>query len=69
MPETENPARPAAQPSPESAAYTHIELSDGQYHEIADNYIETALSKFEELQDQSDAVDVEYAVRAPTYTM
>lgn len=64
MPESENPARSAAESSPGSAAYTHIDLSDGQYHEIADNYLETALSKFEELQDQSDAVDVEYAVRA-----
>lgn len=63
MPDTSEPAnKPAAQansiPQP-------VELTDGEYHEVADVFLENALSKFEEIQDQSDEVDVEFSVGFP----
>jgi frataxin-like iron-binding protein CyaY len=38
-------------------------LTVNAYHELADAWLEHALVRFEELQDQSDEIDVEYSVR------
>jgi frataxin len=61
MPETDNPSKPssAADPAP---LLQPAELSDSQYHEIADRYLDHALGIFEEIQDQRDELDVEYSV-------
>lgn len=60
MPDTESSAKSATAESPRP-----VELTDNEYHELADTWLENALLKFEELQDQADAVDVEYSVLAP----
>ena len=61
MPESDDP--PPPQSVPESKAEAHAaEISEGQYHELADEYLETILSKFEELADEREDVDVEFAV-------
>jgi frataxin len=41
---------------------TPTEITDEQYHKLADDHLEAILNKFEELQDARDDVDVEYSV-------
>lgn len=62
MPETENPVKETGGET--EVVYTVAELSEGQYHELADEYLENVLSKFEELADAREDVDVEFSVRA-----
>ena len=38
------------------------EITDAQYHELSDEYLENLLSKFEAAQDERDTLDVEYSV-------
>jgi frataxin len=42
---------------------TPADLTDAEYHALADDYLAAILSKFEELQDEREDVDVEYSVR------
>lgn len=37
------------------------EITESQYHEIADEYLETIVNKFEELQDEGEDLDVEFS--------
>ncbi|KAJ2904948.1 uncharacterized protein MKZ38_006813 [Zalerion maritima] len=37
------------------------QITEAQYNELADEYLETILSKFEELQDEGEDLDVEFA--------
>ena len=39
------------------------EITESQYHQLADEYLESILGKFEEMQDLREDVDVEYSVR------
>ena len=61
MPETDNPQKEDPEPTHETWAVA--ELDEGQYHEVADLYLDKVVSKFEELQDAKEGIDVEYAVR------
>lgn len=38
------------------------ELTAEQYHELADAYMDTLVERMEQLQEESDQVDVEYSV-------
>lgn len=60
MPDTDSPATEAKNTEPAVAV---AELSEGEYHELADAYLETVLSKVEELQDAREDLDIEYSVR------
>lgn len=62
MPETENPAKQDVTDVPPSIGVA--ELSDGEYHDLADAYLEGVLSRFEQLQDTREDIEVEYSVRA-----
>ena len=42
--------------------YEAAKLSDGEYHELSDYYLDLICTKFEDLQDARDDVDVEFAV-------
>lgn len=64
MPDTQSPSKPASAESPVTAK--PVELTDNEYHELADAWLENALMKFEDLQDQADAVDVEFSVLGPS---
>lgn len=59
MPHTENPAKEAAK---SESTYTVAEVTESQYHELADIYLENLLSKFEDLQDEREDIDVEFSV-------
>lgn len=39
------------------------EMTEGEYHEIADEYIDTLLTEYEKMQDERADIDVEYSVR------
>lgn len=55
------PANEADEPA--QTNHTPTEITEAQYHQLADEYLEAMLNKFEELQDSRDDVDVEYSVR------
>lgn len=40
------------------------ELSDGEYHELSDYYLDLICTRYEDLQDSRTDVDVEFSVRA-----
>ncbi|OIW27796.1 Frataxin [Coniochaeta ligniaria NRRL 30616] len=42
------------------------EITEAQYHQLADEYLEAILNKFEELQDSREDVDVEYSAGVMT---
>lgn len=46
-------------------AYKAAELSDGEYHELSDYYLDLICTKYEDLQDTRTDVDVEFAVGPP----
>jgi frataxin len=62
MPDTENPSHttPASKQQ-----YTPVELSESEYHEIADEYMERLLETCEEAQDEREDLDIEYSVSLP----
>lgn len=43
------------------------EITEGEYHELADEYIETLLTEYEKMQDDRTDIDVEYSVRRHLY--
>lgn len=59
MPDTENPAK--ATPEPETTGFAVVELSDAEYHELADEYLDNVVGRFEELQDAREDIDVEFS--------
>ncbi len=63
MPETDNPTKHGSVKS--QPTYGVLELSDNEYHELADGYLEAVLSKFEALQDAREDLDIEYSVCTP----
>ncbi|KAJ3948684.1 hypothetical protein N0V92_013091 [Colletotrichum tropicale] len=63
MPDTDDPKVPET--PKEEVKTSVVELSDADYHELADTYLETVLTKLEELQDAREGVDVEYAPGPP----
>lgn len=64
QPDNASAATPASEAKP--VIPTPAELSVNTYHELADAWLDHALARFEELQDQSDDIDVEYSVRKPS---
>lgn len=60
MPDTESPAKQApASPEP---TYGAVELSEAEFHDIADEYLEGVLTQFEALQDTREDIDIEFSV-------
>ena len=41
------------------------DITDSQYHELSDEYLDNLLNKFEAAQDERDNLDVEYSVGPP----
>ncbi|KAK3304698.1 uncharacterized protein B0T15DRAFT_576088 [Chaetomium strumarium] len=46
---------------PTKVTMTAAELTDAEYHALADTYMDNLLNRLEELQDQREDVDVEYS--------
>ncbi|CCE26821.1 hypothetical protein E4U35_004651 [Claviceps purpurea] len=67
MPETENPSKQDVAPAAPSMGVAP--LSERAYHELADLYLESVLSEFEQQQDSREDVDVEYSAGVMTITV
>lgn len=50
-----------AMPSPLAGAKP-VDLTQAQYHDLADEFLDIVLAKFEEKQDEQGEIDVEYSV-------
>lgn len=61
LPHSDDPAPPNVQAS--DAKAVPAPLTDAEYHEVADAYLEVILSRLEELAEKDEGVDVEYSVR------
>src|SRR3569833_2898723 len=60
-PESENPPPPTQPESPPVTAVA-AELTESEYHELADQYLDNLLSKLEDLQETNERVEVEFSV-------
>jgi frataxin len=60
MPDTSNPDKP---PTKTETKFAVAELSDAEYNDLANEYLNDLLEKFETLQDNGAPIDVEYSVR------
>lgn len=67
LPDSDDPAPPNVQPS--SVKAVPAELSDDEYHELADEYMDTIFSRLEEVGEKNSEVDVEYSVCSPLNTL
>lgn len=43
-------------------------LTDAEYHEVADSYLEVILSELETLADKNEAIEVEYSAGVLTFS-
>lgn len=70
MPDSEEPAKT---PEESKTTRTLVELTESEYHVLSDVYLDYLVNVFEDLQDQTEGVDVEFAVRklprAPALTL
>lgn len=62
LPDSDDPAPPNVQPSGVKAV--PAELSDDEYHVLADDYMDTIYSRLEDVAEKNSEVDVEYSVRS-----
>ncbi|ATY66203.1 mitochondrial chaperone Frataxin [Cordyceps militaris] len=67
MPDTASPAKEPLPSSPE-LTYGAIELSESEYHDIADEFLEGVLTQFEALQDTREDIDIEFSAGVMTIT-
>ena len=44
---------------------TPANITEAEYHQVADSYLDRLLAHLEKLQDKREDVDVEYVVRSP----
>lgn len=61
MPDTSNPDKA---PTGSQMTFVVAELSDEEYHDISNEYLNDLLEKFETLQDDGSPIDVEYSVES-----
>ncbi|KAF4339995.1 regulator of mitochondrial iron homeostasis [Fusarium beomiforme] len=61
MPDTENPAKPLNEAEEIHQSPVVAEITEQEYHELADEYLDNVVGKFEELQDQREDVDVDFS--------
>ncbi|SPO03337.1 uncharacterized protein DNG_06019 [Cephalotrichum gorgonifer] len=54
--------------APDHTTFEVAELSDHEYHELSDYYLNRICAKYEEIQDESDNVDVEFSAGVLTIT-
>lgn len=68
QPDSADPAPPNTAPSTSSTSRPiAAEISEAEYHEIADEYLDTLVYAAEELSESvENGIDVEYSVREPT---
>lgn len=63
MPDTENPAKPLNEAEEIHQNAVVADITEQEYHDLADEYLDNVVGKFEELQDQREDIDVDFSVR------
>lgn len=63
-PETENPQPKERESESNVTASGPADITIEHFHELADAYLEALIEKLEELQEETEEVDVEYSVCA-----
>ncbi|OHF00664.1 frataxin [Colletotrichum orchidophilum] len=66
MPDTDDPQ--VKDTPKEEVKINVVELSDAEYHELSENYLDTIVTRLEEIADAREGVDVEYAAGVLTIT-
>ena len=66
IPETDNPK--PTKPAESTVTIAAADITEGEYHQLADEYLETLLSKLEETQEQREGLDVEFSVSSASGT-
>ncbi|TQS32926.1 hypothetical protein Golomagni_06744 [Golovinomyces magnicellulatus] len=66
MPDTESPSKEPSDGT--TASYGVKELSESDFHEIADEYLENVFVHFERLQDTREDIDIEFSSGVMTIT-
>ncbi|KAM0520085.1 hypothetical protein ACHAPE_003360 [Trichoderma viride] len=66
MPDTSNPDKA---PTGNQITFVAAELSDEEYHDLSNEYLNDLLEKFETLQDNGSPIDVEYSSGVMTITV
>lgn len=61
MPDSEDP-KPPKETSSDAPPAQPTELTDDEYHEVADEYMELVHEKAEQIQETREDVEVEYSV-------
>ncbi|KUI58943.1 hypothetical protein VP1G_06163 [Cytospora mali] len=59
LPDSDDPTPPNVQDHDIKAV--PAELTDGEYHELADEYLEVVLAQLESIADKNESVEVEYS--------
>ncbi|ROT35140.1 Frataxin [Sodiomyces alkalinus F11] len=68
MPDTDEPRR-KDEPAETEVHKNVATLTEGQYHELADTYLDVVVTKLEDLQEVREGLDVEYANGVLTLTV
>jgi hypothetical protein len=63
MPDSDDPVKTPIET--EDAPKTVAELTDAEYHELSDAYLEYLVSELERVAEAQEGVDVEFSVRQP----
>ena len=66
MPETQDP-QPPSRVEENRSVLQPTEISDDEYHERADHYMEAVNEKAEAIQEERGDVEVEFAVCFPNF--
>ncbi|KAH7250099.1 uncharacterized protein BKA55DRAFT_690337 [Fusarium redolens] len=61
MPDTENPAKPLNATEEIHQNAVVADITEQEYHDLADEYLDNVVGKFEELQDQREDIDVDFS--------
>ncbi|KAF5566937.1 regulator of mitochondrial iron homeostasis [Fusarium phyllophilum] len=61
MPDTENPAKPLNEAEEIYQNAVVADITEQEYHDLADEYLDNVVGKFEELQDQREDIDVDFS--------
>ncbi|KAF4948320.1 hypothetical protein FGADI_9792 [Fusarium gaditjirri] len=61
MPDTENPAKPLNEAEEIHQNAIVADITEQEYHDLADEYLDNVVGKFEELQDQREDIDVDFS--------
>jgi frataxin len=65
MPDTDDPHGKTTEISTDPATMSVAELSDSEYHDLADQYLDVVVARLEEAQEKREGWDIEFSVSHP----